>query len=137
MAFAYAELISSYTIKLEAEYGSKACAYAKSGGEATATAIAEVVLAAFSKAENKYAKAAAGCMSETVSVATATIVQKIDKKACVKNGFAYLSEYAKMDVFVGAVAKAFGIVIAAVKDDDAFAASLCVAYADSFIDFSG
>lgn len=120
-------------IKIEAGHGSKACAYAESGGKATATAIVEAFGAAFAAAENEYANAAAVCIARTVSVATATIVQEISKSTCITHGHVYINEHKKKAVFVNAVAKSFGIVLAAVRRDDAKAASLCFAYADSSI----
>lgn len=138
VALAYAELINSYTIELKAAYGAKACGFAKSGGVATATAFSRAVAEAFAISRNDYYQAATFCIVDIVVVETQTIAQSISEDSCIENGHDYLSDTAVRGAFVETVAKAFGFVVAAIKNGNVIEADFCGASGGSTItDVSG
>eukprot|EP00210_Caulerpa_lentillifera_P008042 g7679.t1 len=128
IARAYAKIISSYELYAYVIGEGKACAYTDSKGESYATAISTAIAAAFAESINDSAVAVGKCFAKAVVYAFIQIYQEADIDLCV-GSYDYEYYYIKLETvgYVETVAAAFGIVLTAIKDNNAEVTAICAA----------
>lgn len=137
IAIAYATIISNHygTVYVDGEDG-YACAFTQATGQATATAMSTAVSDAFSHSTNEYAKAAASCFSNAVSIAAVEATQDAEFHTCTDTDNSKSDDdffKAKLETvgFVKTVSLAFSHVFTAIRDKDPVAAATCIAFGSS------
>eukprot|EP00210_Caulerpa_lentillifera_P005546 g5305.t1 len=125
VAQAFARIISSHVLSVYINGNGRACAYTRSNAQSYASAIASAVSSAFAGAENSYIRSAAECYQRAVSAASVTAIQNVRFGVCTNYGYDYIYQRIETTVFVRTVAEAFARVLAAVINNDAFAAQSC------------